>query len=208
MFCPDSISPSKFRCLSASTFFLSQPFTLCYCGGTCGWVESPEEETRPHCLLTQHWSIPCPWVHGQSLKKLLSISLVFSRATCQDHQSAILASVLHDIFKKSFMYNVTKKQLGRIRSMSWYHCTEENWPKGLQSSLACPRGTRRIVQPSAGTSKGWKTQAITLVLSFRLADVPGLRKPKSGLSGPQFRWKMSPALDFNLLRLFCRALDS
>lgn len=48
--------------------------------------------------------------------------------------------------------------------------------------MACPRGTRRTVQPSAGTCKGWKTQAITLVLSVRLAGVPGHWKPRSSLS--------------------------
>lgn len=48
-------------------------------------------------------------------------------------------------------------------------------PKDFTVALACVSGAR-TVQPSAGTSKGWKTQAITLVLSFRLAGVPGLWK--------------------------------
>lgn len=171
MFYPGSITPSKFRCLSASTFFLSQPFTLCYCGGTCGWVQSPEEEARPGCLITQQWSIPCPWAHGQPLKKVAQHLLGLLQSHLPRPPECHLASVLHDIFKKSFMYNVTKKQQGRIRGMSWCHCTVENWPtRGLQSSLACPRGSRRTVQSSAGTSKGWKPRAITLVLSFRLAD--------------------------------------
>lgn len=66
--------------------------------------------------------------------------------------------------------------------MSWYHCLQENWPtQGLHRGFGLSRGTRRTVQPSAGTSKGWKTQAITLVLSFRLAGVPGLWKRRSSL---------------------------
>lgn len=57
-------------------------------------------------------------------------------------------------------------------------------------ALACPRWIRRILQPNAGTSKGWKTKAITLVLSFRLslASVPGFRKPMSDLSV----WALNP----------------
>lgn len=40
-------------------------------------------------------------------------------------------------------------------------------PRGFAVALACPGGARRTVWPSAGTSKGWNTQAITLGLSFR-----------------------------------------
>lgn len=65
-------------------------------------------------------------------------------------------------------------------------------PKGFTVALACPREARRTVWPSAGTSKGWNTQAITLGLSFRLpvthaSESQGL----VGLFGPQFRWKRS-----------------
>lgn len=55
-------------------------------------------------------------------------------------------------------------------------------PKDFTVALACPRWIRRILQPNAGTSKGWKTKAITLVLSFRFVSVPGLRTPRSDLS--------------------------
>lgn len=54
------------------------------------------------------------------------------------------------------------------------------WRIGLRKAfiitLACPTGTRSTVQPSAGTSKGLKTHAITLVLSFRHAGVPVLKE--------------------------------
>lgn len=40
-------------------------------------------------------------------------------------------------------------------------------PKGFTVALAYPGGARTTAWPSAGTSKGWNTQAITLGLSFR-----------------------------------------
>lgn len=87
-------------------------------------------------------------------------------------------------------------------------------PKDVMVTLAWTRWNRKLLQPSAGTSKGWKTKAISLVLSFRLANVPDLRKPRSGL----FVWALnqydkniisqSPAFEFNLLRHFWRLLAS
>lgn len=133
-----------------------------------------------------------PWTTSEECF-FFSISLVFSRATWLELGPitiSLASIVLHGISKNVPCLQWNKEAAG-WESEGWTGIVA--WRIGPQKdfavALAYPRGIRRTVQPSAGTSKGWKTQAITLVLSFRLASVPGLWKPRSSLFGPQFRWK-------------------
>lgn len=102
---------------------------------------------------------------------LFSISSVFPRATQRElgpfSECHSLAPMHITAFQEqSCERAVAKKGPGDGRLGELVALLGE-LPKGFTVALAYPGGARTTAWPSAGTSKGWNTQAITLGLSFR-----------------------------------------
>lgn len=131
-------------------------------------------------------------------KFLLGISLVFSGTTWLG-LGPFLRVPLHWCPFNSWHFQTSSlcamKSVAGWGSEGWVDIIaggRTGLPKHFIMALACMSWTRRTIQSTAGTSKGWKTQAITLVLSFlfRLASV--LSSESLGLIclfGPHFHWK-------------------
>lgn len=148
------------------------------------------------CLASQQWSIFYPWVHGQPIKVSSSTSSWssperpdWSWALVPEHHSAGI-HLLHGISKTVLHVRWNIEVAGEGQKDELLPLL--GWDLAYQRTLPWLWPVREepgTVQPSAGTSKGRKAQAIPLVLNFRLAGVPGLWEPRSSLFGPQFRWK-------------------
>lgn len=175
-----SYSPNL-RCPTAFTFLTDFAVCMFVVSHVIGWhdwrkmiLAVPQASGS---LFSTSWSMYSLW------RRLVRISSrLFQGRLTGIPESVLLASIVsHDISKKKGpMYAMGEGWRDKLISLPGgvLACQTMSW-------LLWPElgGTGSFFSPAlAGTSKGWKTKAISLVLSFRLANVPGLRKPRSGLS--------------------------
>lgn len=122
-----------------------------------------------------------------------NIFLVLSRAAWPELGPSVRAPFRRHLYfaacpKQPYMCKEMKKWLVKVGSMSCYPCLEETWPtEGLCGGSGL-RGTRDS-SAQCWHFQGQEDTCHNLVLSVRLAGVPGLGEPRSRLFGPHIRWE-------------------
>lgn len=165
--------------MSAGLYFLWQTFVKAFHPTLLWWDTWLGPITGRQCCLVSvslyfsrlHPLSVDPWTTAEE-SFFLGISLVFSRTTWL-RLGPFLRVPLHWCPFNSWHFQTSSmcamKSVAGWGSEGWVDIIaggRTGLPKHFIMALACMSWTRRTIQSTAGTSKGWKTQAITLVLSF------------------------------------------